>query len=99
MDASRTLLSKGFLVPAIRYPTVARNSARLRITVTAAHPLEMIEHLVTASGLWRSPRIVRVTLNAEAGVGALGLVNGLPENSDNRLRAATAIRLRPLPTE
>ena len=55
LDASRTLVEKGFLVPAIRYPTVARNSARLRITVTAAHPLEMIEHLVMAFWSWRSP--------------------------------------------
>ena len=55
LDASRTLVEKGFLVPAIRYPTVARNSARLRITVTAAHPLEMIEHLVTSFWSWRSP--------------------------------------------
>ena len=55
LDASRTLLEKGFLVPAIRYPTVARNSARLRITVTAAHAPEMIERLVTAFRSWRSP--------------------------------------------
>ena len=48
MEASRTLLAKGFLVPAIRYPTVARGSARLRITVTAAHQREMIERFVTA---------------------------------------------------
>ena len=55
LDASRTLVEKGFLVPAIRYPTVARNSARLRITVTAAHTPEMIERLVTAFQSWRSP--------------------------------------------
>jgi len=48
MNASRTLLAENFLVPAIRYPTVARGSARLRITVTAAHHREMIERLVTA---------------------------------------------------
>ena len=48
MEASTTLLAAGFLVPAIRYPTVARGSARLRITVTAAHQREMIERLVPA---------------------------------------------------
>jgi len=48
MNASRTLLAEHFLVPAIRYPTVARGSARLRVTVTAAHRREMIERLVTA---------------------------------------------------
>jgi 8-amino-7-oxononanoate synthase len=55
LEASRTLLEQGFLVPAIRYPTVARNSARLRITVTAAHAPEMIERLVAALRCRRSP--------------------------------------------
>ena len=54
MDASRSLLAESFLVPAIRYPTVARGSARLRITVTAAHHREMIERLATAVALRRS---------------------------------------------
>ena len=34
---SRSLQAEGFLVPAVRYPTVAKGSARLRVTVTAAH--------------------------------------------------------------
>ncbi|MCX7869163.1 MAG: aminotransferase class I/II-fold pyridoxal phosphate-dependent enzyme, partial [Terrimicrobiaceae bacterium] len=37
LDASRALLDRGFLIPAIRYPTVARGAARLRITLSAAH--------------------------------------------------------------
>jgi 7-keto-8-aminopelargonate synthetase-like enzyme len=37
MDAAARLLDGGFLVPAIRYPTVARGSARLRVTLTASH--------------------------------------------------------------
>ncbi len=37
VDLSRALLDEGFLAPAIRYPTVAKGSARLRITVTSAH--------------------------------------------------------------
>ena len=37
VDVSARLLELGFLVPAIRYPTVARGKARLRIAVSAAH--------------------------------------------------------------
>jgi glycine C-acetyltransferase/8-amino-7-oxononanoate synthase len=45
---SQSLLEKGFLVPAIRYPTVARGSARLRITLTSEHSDEQISSLATA---------------------------------------------------
>ena len=45
VQASRTLLEAGYLVPAIRYPTVARGSERLRVTVTAAHEIGAIERL------------------------------------------------------
>jgi 8-amino-7-oxononanoate synthase len=45
VQASRKLAEAGFLVPAIRYPTVARGSERLRITVTAAHESGAIERL------------------------------------------------------
>ena len=45
MTASRRLLDAGFLVPAIRYPTVAKGSARLRFTVSANHAREEIEAL------------------------------------------------------
>ena len=37
LEISRALRAEHFLVPAIRYPTVAKGSARLRITVTADH--------------------------------------------------------------
>jgi 7-keto-8-aminopelargonate synthetase-like enzyme len=40
LTASDVLLEKGFLVPAIRYPTVPRDSARLRVTLSAAHEEE-----------------------------------------------------------
>lgn len=39
------LYTNGFLAPAIRYPTVARGSARLRITLSSAHSLEQIQLL------------------------------------------------------
>ncbi|MFZ9919847.1 MAG: aminotransferase class I/II-fold pyridoxal phosphate-dependent enzyme [Terrimicrobiaceae bacterium] len=48
MDVSATLLEAGFLVPAIRYPTVGKGSARLRIAVTARHTLADIKNLTAA---------------------------------------------------
>lgn len=45
---SARLLASGFLVPAIRYPTVARGSARLRFTITACHEPEAIRALLAA---------------------------------------------------
>ena len=45
---SRSLQAEGFLVPAIRYPTVAKGAARLRITVTAAHTGAQIRQLAEA---------------------------------------------------
>ena len=42
LGASKNLLEAGFLVPAIRYPTVARGQARLRITLSAEHSAAQI---------------------------------------------------------
>lgn len=42
------LRERGFLAPAIRYPTVARGAARLRITLSAAHTEEQIDDLARA---------------------------------------------------
>jgi 8-amino-7-oxononanoate synthase len=50
LDLSRALINQGFLVPAIRYPTVAKGSARLRITVTASHEEAQIEALCKVLG-------------------------------------------------
>jgi 8-amino-7-oxononanoate synthase len=49
MQASKNLLESGFLVPAIRYPTVARGQARLRFTLSAGHSEAQIESL---AGIW-----------------------------------------------
>jgi len=48
LDLAAALKTEGFLVPAIRYPTVAKGSARLRITVTAAHEENQIRSLCKA---------------------------------------------------
>ena len=48
LDLSKNLKAQGFFVPAIRYPTVARGAARLRITVTAAHEADQVRALCGA---------------------------------------------------
>ena len=42
VDFSSWLAKKGYFCPAIRYPTVAKGTARLRLTVTARHQPEQI---------------------------------------------------------
>lgn len=46
VEASSRLREKGFLVPAIRYPTVPRGSARLRVTLSASHEEASVAALV-----------------------------------------------------
>lgn len=48
VSASQKLLQRGLLVPAIRTPTVPLNTARLRITLSAAHSADDIAHLIEA---------------------------------------------------
>ena len=48
IDLASALQMEGFFVPAIRYPTVAKGSARLRITVTALHEEDQIRSLCQA---------------------------------------------------
>jgi 7-keto-8-aminopelargonate synthetase-like enzyme len=48
LERSARLLERGFLVPAIRFPTVARGAARLRLTFSAAHSTEDVEALAAA---------------------------------------------------
>ncbi len=42
VDASAMLAERGYFVPAIRYPTVPKDSARLRITISARHTTAQI---------------------------------------------------------
>jgi 8-amino-7-oxononanoate synthase len=48
IDLARSLQGDGLLVPAIRYPTVAKGAARLRITVTAVHEEAQVHALCAA---------------------------------------------------
>lgn len=40
-------LEAGYLIPAIRYPTVARGAARLRLTLSALHEVSQVRDFVT----------------------------------------------------
>jgi 8-amino-7-oxononanoate synthase len=46
VEISKSLLNEGFLVPAVRFPTVAKGSARLRISITANHSIEQVEKFI-----------------------------------------------------
>jgi len=45
--AADELLRRGFLIPAIRYPTVARGAARLRVALMSAHTPETLRQAAT----------------------------------------------------
>jgi 7-keto-8-aminopelargonate synthetase-like enzyme len=48
VEVAAALRERGIFVPAIRYPTVARGKARLRVTLTTTHMTEEI-HLLVAT--------------------------------------------------
>jgi 8-amino-7-oxononanoate synthase len=48
VEAAAALREQGIFIPAIRYPTVARGQARLRLTLSAAHTEADIAQLVAA---------------------------------------------------
>jgi 8-amino-7-oxononanoate synthase len=56
LDAAQSLIDKGYFVPAIRYPTVPKDAARLRVTISARHSETQISGLC---GLLRGIASVR----------------------------------------
>lgn len=58
LDAADELLRRGFLIPAIRYPTVPRGAARLRAAIMSSHRKDDLSlaalHIADALGIPRS---------------------------------------------
>jgi len=54
VEAAAALREQGVLIPAIRYPTVARGQARLRLTVSAAHAAADAARLVAVLSTLKS---------------------------------------------
>lgn len=48
LDVSKALYEKNILVSAIRPPTVPKDTSRLRISITATHTVDQLEHLVNS---------------------------------------------------
>lgn len=67
LAASAALREKGFLAPAIRFPTVPQGTARLRITVSAAHPQAAVEAL--AAELKNQTKMNRMNTEEDAEAG------------------------------
>ncbi len=50
MRMAQALKDEGFFVPAVRYPTVARGTARLRVTLSAQHSIDEVDRLASTLG-------------------------------------------------
>ena len=48
LEAFEKLLAQGIFIPAVRYPTVPKGKARLRVTVSAVHTADDIQELLQA---------------------------------------------------
>jgi 8-amino-7-oxononanoate synthase len=54
LGMAAALRGRGFLLPAVRFPTVPRGQARLRVTLSASHAPEQIDGLIDALRAARS---------------------------------------------
>jgi 8-amino-7-oxononanoate synthase len=54
VELATQLRERGIFIPAIRYPTVARGNARLRVTLTAVHTAEDVSELLAALADFKS---------------------------------------------
>jgi 8-amino-7-oxononanoate synthase len=54
IELSRFLETRGIFAPAIRPPTVPQNTARVRLTLSAAHSESQIETLIEAIKKWKT---------------------------------------------
>jgi 7-keto-8-aminopelargonate synthetase-like enzyme len=50
MEVAGKLREAGVFIPAVRYPTVARGAARLRVTLTASHSSADVAELLRVMG-------------------------------------------------
>lgn len=55
LELSARLREAGLFLPAIRYPTVPRGAARLRVSLSAAHTEEEVARLLEALARWARP--------------------------------------------
>jgi 8-amino-7-oxononanoate synthase len=67
MQIAAALLERNIFIPGVRFPSVPRQEARLRLTLSAAHSVDQIEHLASALQPWISEFKNRYGINEPAG--------------------------------